>query len=106
MFARENRYSFKRGIPKNVYRAPFFVLRFQKNNDTLHCAVITGKKIDKRAVVRNRLRRQFTQNLKNEIGDKTVSYDLVFYLRKDILGLENKIMQAEIKKTLETLIKK
>lgn len=100
MFAKKNRYSFKGGLPKLVYSTPFFVVRYQKNNTDIKCAVIVSRKIDKRATVRNRLRRIFTESLKKAIADKKVEYDLVFYLRKPILDNTDKI-NNELQKMLK-----
>ncbi len=59
MFPKSYRYSFRKGLPKKTLSTTFFVIKYDNSqDDSMHCAVVVGKKVDKRAVVRNKIKRQ------------------------------------------------
>ena len=98
MFEKKARYSFKKGLPKNIVGSPFFTLRYQENDlEHFRYAVVVSKKIDARAVGRNRLRRRFTAILEKE-NPKKPARDMVFFLKKEILRLDNSQIKTEIQK--------
>lgn len=82
MFKRSQRFSFRKGSPKQKRINPLFVLRFQKAEDTPKYAVVTGKIVSKKAVLRNRVKRLFVQTLQEVLVKTPNSYDLVFFLRR------------------------
>ena len=82
MFKRSQRFSFRKGSPKQKRINPLFVLRFQKTEDTPKYAVVTGKIVSKKAVLRNRVKRLFVQTLQEVLVKTSNSYDLVFFLRR------------------------
>lgn len=101
MFPKRERYSFKKGLPKHTLSTPFFILRYQKNDlSKLQCAVVAGKKIDKRATVRNKIKRRFIHIIKEIMKDKNVSYDFVFFLKKAIIEKERDKVKEELEKIL------
>jgi len=98
MFEKKARYSFKKGLPKNITGSPFFVLRYQENGLAhFRYAVVVSKKVDARAVGRNRLRRRVTALLEKE-NPKNPPRDLVFFLKKAIIELNNNQIKTEIQK--------
>lgn len=92
MFSKSHRFSFKKGVPKNYYQTPLFVIRYDKNTTgSFKCAVVVGKKVDKRAVVRNKIKRQTVEIIKELVAqDKNVA--IVLYAKKPTLeaGLEQR----------------
>lgn len=101
MFAKSNRFSFRRGAPRSVYSTPFFVIRYDKNYDKkLHCAVVVGKKVDKRAVIRNTIKRQLVVIIKELLSPNT-EYDLAIFAKKQILTAQKDEQYEELKKAFE-----
>lgn len=82
MFKRSQRFSFRKGPPKQKRINPLFVLRFQKSEDEPKYAIVTGKIVSKKAVLRNRVKRMFMQTLQELLASTPNSYDLVFFLRR------------------------
>lgn len=83
MFAKSHRFSFKKGIPKRIYQTPMLVIRYDKNEQSrFECAVVVGKKVDKRAVVRNKIKRQLVSIIKEILGDEP--YTIIVYAKKHI----------------------
>lgn len=100
MFARKNRFSFKKGAPKFTYASPFFIFRYHRTTDnTFRCAVVVGKKIDKRAVVRNKVKRSIVMILEKIIKNKATDFEAVFFMRRPILDI------LEDKEKLENTLK-
>ena len=81
MFKRSQRFSFRRGAPRAKKILPLFIVRFQKSEGESRYAVVTGKVVSKKAVLRNRTKRVFIQTLKEILENTPNSYDLVFFLR-------------------------
>lgn len=103
MFSKDKRFSYKAGAPSNYINSHCFSLRYKKNNEGLHCAVVVGKKVDKKAVVRHTLKRRFLHALKELLHDKEVSYDLVFFLNRKSIEKKFEELQDEIKSALQRL---
>jgi ribonuclease P protein component len=77
------------------FTSPFFVLKFTKNEQTFsRFGFVVSKKIDKRAVVRNRLKRQIRSCIETNLDKIASGYDLLFVLKKPLL----KKTTAEIKR--------
>lgn len=88
MFARKNRFSFRKGAPKFVYASPFFILRYQKSDDNIfRCAVVVGKKVDKRAVVRNKVKRAIVEQVQELTKVKQSTFDTALFMRKAVLTI-------------------
>ncbi len=100
MFDKSHRFSFKKGAPKRVFQSSLFSFRFQENAEGLRSSVVVSKKIDKRAVVRNRIKRQLNEMLKKNI-DATVPFDLVIYVRKEIATADSSRIQEELLQSLK-----
>lgn len=99
MLRKKNRYSFRKGVPKNIFATPFFVLRYQETNTPeVNCAVVVGKKVDKRAVFRNRIRRQVVEEVKKLLLQLDQKFEIVIYVKKSMSTLEPQQMNEELKK--------
>lgn len=99
MLRKKNRYSFRKGVPKNIFATPFFVLRYQESNmPMVSCAVVVGKKVDKRAVLRNRIRRQVVVEVKKLLLNLDQKFEIVIYVKKNMSTLESEQMNEELKK--------
>ncbi len=70
--------------------APFFVLKVAYNNyNYSRYGFVVSKKIDKRAVVRNRLKRSIRSCIEQSITQIKPGYDMLFILRKKSLEEKN-----------------
>lgn len=102
MFAKRHRFSFKNGALKYFIQTPFFIVKYDnKAENGLECAVIVGKKVDKRATVRNKIKRNFVALIKEFVVDSR-NLRLVVYAKKSVK--EDNIETAN-KDLLETLKK-
>ena len=102
MFSRQNRYSFRKGLPKRTLSTPFFVVKYDKSNDKmLHGAVVVGKKVDKRAVVRNKIKRQIVSSLKDLLDGSYL--DVVVIARKPILGKTQEEIGQELRREIKKI---
>lgn len=96
MLPRESRFSFRNKLPKNVFHSQSFTVRYQENNKGLAVAVVVSKKVDKRAVIRNKIKRRLIGIIQKEIKTDT-PVSLVFYVKKQALN-ESSNLGEEIKK--------
>lgn len=72
---------------EDLYTCPFFVLRLAKNEKSFsRYGFIVSKKIDKRATVRNRVKRQIRVCIEDNFDKIKPGYDMLFILKKNILG--------------------
>jgi len=97
MLTRDKRYSFKKGIPRKVLQSSLFLLRYQKNNvEAFRASVVVSKKVSKKAVVRNRVKRVFIEALLKAVGSTATSFDLVFFLRPVIIEKDHEAVYNEL----------
>lgn len=102
MFARANRFSFKNGMPKHFTSARFFTVRYDSNTNDLKCGVVVGKKVDKRAVVRNRLKRRLVALIKEFVpAEKQVR--LVVIAKPALKDADTEAIKDELLKTLTSI---
>jgi ribonuclease P protein component len=76
-------------IPKNAnsYSTPFFSLKVSKNSEEVsRFGFLVSKKIDKRAVVRNRAKRILRGCVERSLSQIKGGYDFLFIARKDLVG--------------------
>ena len=101
MLKRENRLTLVRlSNPKNI-STPFFSLRIEKNDQNLNrFAFIVSKKIDKRAVIRNSLKRKLRSCIEEIFDNIQKGYDFVFYPKSLLIKTEREEVLTELKKTL------
>lgn len=99
---------FRLSMVKKIERAktltsPFFILKYCENGETVsRFAFVISKKIDKRAVIRNKIKREMSKGVEKIINDIGKGYDFIFIARKQIL--END--QKEITSLIEEFFKK
>jgi ribonuclease P protein component len=99
MFSKKQRLSFKGKLPKNVLNSPSFTLKYGASDEGLKVAVAVSKKVDKRAVVRNKIKRKFRELIKKQLG-KNDPLSLIFYIKKTAL------QNTDIEKETESVISK
>jgi len=103
MFEKKNRYSFRKGVPRQLFTSPSFVIRYQKHaNSVLHCSVVVGKKVDKRAVVRNKIKRMLVAHIK-EILPEDTPFDMVIYARRGISEVAPEQIRTELEHALSDM---
>lgn len=103
MFVKSERYSFKKGLPKKIVGSPLFLLRYQENLFPHNrYAVVVSKKVDKKAVARNRIKRVFIEIL--QPLDKKSPFDYVFFLKKEILKNDKENIKQELVKSLSMVL--
>lgn len=104
MLAKQYRYSFKKGLPKHTLSTPFFTLRYGLSSvDRVQCAVVVSKKVNKKAVGRNKVKRRFMHALQQVVKNKDDAYSFVFFLKKGIQDMKQEEMKQEIQKVLKTI---
>lgn len=100
MFKRENR--LVSGIKfNNSYLSANsqFILKEKKNGLTVNrFGIVVSKKIDKRAVVRNRVKRFFRTALMNLFGKMSAGHDILIIVKKGIVGKAKEENRLEIER--------
>lgn len=83
MLARGLRFDFSKKLPRNSLSFPSFNIRYDKNElGKLQAAVVVSKKVDKRATIRNRLKRIMTEQIRMNL-EKEASINLVLYIKQN-----------------------
>ncbi len=91
---------FKKG---KGFKEDFLILRFVSNNSKeCRFGIIVSRKISKRAIVRNKIRRRIREIIKPKIPKIKTGADIVFFA---LPGLETKDFR-EIEETINKLLKK
>ena len=107
MLARRNRLRKSRDIQRvskqgRLAAGAFITVRTQANRfQLIRCAVVISKKVDKRAVVRNRCRRRVQEILRTHLSELQGGSDILIYIRKDISDLSVAEIQSEVLNTLK-----
>lgn len=103
MFKRENR--LVRGIKLDnscLISNPQFILKKKKNGLLVNrFGVVVSKKIDKRAVVRNRIKRIFRFSLEVLNKNMNPGHDMLFIIRAEALNKTKEENQNIIKNVIE-----
>jgi ribonuclease P protein component len=82
---------------------PEFIVKYQKqSNQDLKIGFVVSTKVDKRAVVRNKLKRQMREAMHNKLKDIKKGYFLLIIAKKKALDLD----AATTAKQLEFALKK
>lgn len=105
MLRKENR------LPKDVifsrkadFSSEYFLLKKIFNDQKkLRVGIAVSKKIDKRAVVRNKIKRQFKECLVSLKEKIMPGVDLLFIVKSEALNKENQLICIEIEKALEKI---
>lgn len=78
-----------------------FYIKFTKNNlDYSKISVVIPVKIDKRAVVRNRIKRQLSEIIRSLYKDIKPGFNIVFFCKPSIIDAEADIIKKQIKNVL------
>lgn len=103
MFKRENRLvGSVRFHNSYSFSVPQFVLKERKNNLALNrFGIVVSKKIDKRAVVRNKIKRMFRISLLDLNKNMAPGHDILFIARAGILNKTKEENQELIKNAIE-----
>lgn len=88
MLPKANRFQFKSSLPRQSLNSQSFSIKYDKNEEGLKVGVVVSKKVDKRAVVRNRIKRVILESVRLSLP-KDSGLTLVFYAKKDAAGNEN-----------------
>ncbi len=108
MLKRENRIRLKKEFLEikdkgKIKYSPLFGLVFLKKDDDLKkVGFIVSKKISKRAVDRNKIRRIFSEIMRKNLDKLETGSRIVFLAKKEILGKK----MVEIKEEVEKMIRK
>lgn len=80
----------------------YFLLRIGKNSlPFCRFRFIVSKKIDKRAVIRNKIRRLFSKVIEDLVGKIENGYDFVFIIKKEVNSANDGKIMLSIKKLFE-----
>lgn len=100
MLPKSHRFSFKKGAPRRIYPTPLFVVRYDKREKNgLNLAVVVGKKVDKKAVIRNKTKRLLLE-ISKEIIQLDANFDIVIFAKKQILEKQKDEIKNELKNAL------
>jgi ribonuclease P protein component len=94
--------TYKRG---EVVRGPILSLRYAPNTrrTKYRAAVVVSKKVDKSAVVRNRIRRRVYEIVRTQLGDTAPAYDLIFSVFSNQVAT---ITATELQSQIASLVKR
>ena len=101
MLAKKNRLILKKRNPTNLTKrieSGPFVLKLKKNEGPFKAAVVVSKKIAKKAVDRNRIKRIISEALTQMI---VPNLDLVIIVKENISNLKTADIKFELEKALE-----
>ncbi|MGH9856394.1 MAG: ribonuclease P protein component [Acidobacteriota bacterium] len=86
-----------RFIPARFFKTPYFRVKYARNSETVsRYGFVISKAVDKRAVVRNRIRRVFRSCIE-EVQEKIVpGYDMLFFLEKGIINKQRQEVLQEV----------
>ncbi len=103
MFAKAHRFSFKKGAPRIAFSTRLFVIRYEKKKDLgLECSVVVGKKVDKRATVRNKIKR-LTVGVIKEIAPIDSPFRIAVYAKKQVLNIGKNEIQDDLQKGFDSI---
>jgi len=100
MFPKKNRFNFKSDLPKRIIHSDSFTLRYGKNVGGVRVAVVVSKRVDKRAVVRNKIKRRMLSSIKKFV-DTSEPLNLIFYVKKNVLNSED--LEKEIQQVINNI---
>ncbi|HVZ12140.1 MAG TPA: ribonuclease P protein component [Patescibacteria group bacterium] len=100
MLPRQNRYTFKTKLPGQIINSQSFTIRYATNNEGLRAAVVVSKKVDKRSVVRNRIKRQIVEAVRKRLPIES-QFSVVFYAKRN--AIDNKNLEDEVEQRLKEI---
>lgn len=85
-----------------TYRTSLFMLKVTKTeNADSRFGFIVRKAVDKRAVIRNRIRRLFRSCIEDLREQIAPGYDMLFFLEKDIMDKHQGVLKKELESFLQ-----
>ena len=98
----------KHRLPKNInfrnikaLSSKAFLVKIKKNEaDIFRIGVIVSKKIDGRAVVRNKIKRQIKNCAEKLVKENKLIKDILIIAKKEALGKNNKEVEDQLKKLI------
>ena len=85
-----------------IYNGQFFTLRIAKNGLLYNrYAFIVSKKVDKRAVVRNRTKRKLRSCIEKVFNKIKTGYDLIFFIKKTAVSQVSETLCLEVSAALK-----
>lgn len=83
----------------SFFKTPLFAVKIAKNGlSESRFAFLVRKTVDKRAVIRNRIRRVFRSRIEAMPEVLTSGHDMLFFLEKSILDEERDILFKDLHK--------
>lgn len=102
MFKKLNRLSAREKFLGESDASRFFIIKFSKNNlPQNRFGFVVSKKVDKRAVVRNSLKRKIRSCLEQCQEEIKPGHDLLFLLKKEAVGKNQKELYLEVRNVLK-----
>ncbi len=89
----------------DVVRGQLFLIRYARNSKrkTYRAAVVVSKKVNKSAVVRNRIRRRLYEIVREHESDITAPYDIAIIVHSDqVAELSSEKLGEQVKRQLES----
>jgi len=82
--------------------SPLFIIKVRENGLSFNrFTIIVSKKIDKRAVVRNRIKRLISSCIEELYKDLRSGCDMIFIVKKGVIGKKRTEFCSEIKHNLD-----
>lgn len=107
MLPKENRLKKKKDFDKvttggqQVFGS-FLILKFKSNDmDVTRVGFVVSKKVSKKAVLRNKAKRQLREVVRAEMAHLKPGFDLIFFTRKEIIEKEFLDIQQLVKQLLQ-----
>jgi len=89
-------------VSSRFVRTALFGIKYSKNNLPINrFAFVVKKSVDKRAVVRNRIRRVLRSCIEELLSQLTPGYDMLFFLEKGIIDVTRDEVMKEVRKVFE-----
>ncbi len=90
-----------------IQQSPFFGLSYfiDKNKCKQRIGFVISKKISKKAVVRNKIRRQISETLYKEFKNLPIGFTGVFLIRQNILDASSVDINNMVLKVIENVKK-
>lgn len=102
MFKRQNRLPGGRFYSSSFFSTPLFSLKVKDNRlDINRFGIVVSKKIDKRAVGRNKIKRMLREILVGLNSEITSGLDMLIIVKTDIINKTSEQCSFEIRKVLE-----
>ena len=99
---RDHKLVFKKG---QRYVSPYFVLLVLRRTEDMESptrfSVIVSKKVNKLAVIRNRIRRVLRESIKSSLNDIKPGFDCIVIARNPVIGKEITEMSLIFRETFE-----